>query len=290
MSDELPLIQLKDPEMNRSYKAAERKKKQEEKNKARNKKATAKKKSSGGGGPLAFLESTNDWLEDVPYRIIAAYENFIKDGENLAQSKVDKFCAWLAWKVNVAVERKRQTVLKILHEQYKSTVMGKVMKMASAIQSFCSDPLGALGTFASAIFGPVVAVFKWITELTKQILRLAVNLANIMSVLPPAPPNPQINYDKFKLKIKSISMAEVTADPSSLPAPESMFPEPPKPFSKETFTEAFEGTSASLKSSQVKYTLSEEDKKALTGFNSRGYSVSEVLAEETSTGIPKTIF
>ena len=290
MSDELPLIQLKDPEMNRSYKAAERKKKQEEKNKARNKKATAKKKSSSGGGPLAFLESTNDWLEDVPYRIIAAYENFIKDGENLAQSKVDKFCAWLAWKVNVAVERKRQTILKILHEQYKSTVMGKVMKMASAIQSFCSDPLGALGTFASAIFGPVVAVFKWITELTKQILRLAVNLANIMSVLPPAPPNPQINYDKFKLKIKSISMAEVTADPSSLPAPELMFPEPPKPFSKETFTEAFEGTSASLKSSQVKYMLSEEDKKALTGFNSKGYSISEVLAEETSTGIPKTIF
>ena len=85
-------------------------------------------------------------------------------------------------------------------------------------------------------------------------------------------------------------MAEIIADPSSLPAPEVIFPEPPKPFSKETFTEAFEGASASLKSSQVKYTLSEEDKKALTGFNSKGYSISEVLAEETITEIPKTIF
>ena len=292
MSEELPLIQLKDKELERSRKAAERKKKQEEREKERNKKATAKKKASSSGvsgGPLDFLKSTNEWLEDMPTRIIEAYDNFIKDGENVAQSKVDKFCVWLAWKVNVAVERKRQVVLRILHDQYRTTVGGKVMQAANAIQSFCSDPLGALGTFASVLFGPVVVVFKWMAELAHQILKLAVNLAKIMAVLPPTPPSPQINYDKFKLQVKSISMAEVVADPNNLPPPEVVFPEPPRPFSKETFAETFEG-SALLKSSQKKYILSEDDRKALLGFDTR--SSLEVLQDETSVQntSPNSIF
>ena len=292
MTDELPLIQLKDKELERSRKAAERKKKQEEKEKERNKKATEKKKASStgaSGGPLDFLKYTNEWLEDMPVRIVEAYDNFVKDGEKVAQSNVDTFCIWLAWKVNVAVERKRQVILRILHEQYKTTVGGKVMQAATAIQSFCSDPLGALGTFASVLFGPVVAVFKWAVELAHQILKLAANLAKIMAVLPPSPPSPQINYDQFKLTIKSISMAEVVADPSTLPPPEVVFPEPPKPFSKETFEASFEGTNFSLKSSQMKYTLSEEDKKALAGFDDR--TSLEVLQSETAVDkLPNTIF
>ena len=292
MAEELPLIQLKNNgELNRSYNFFNRKKKEEDKEKERNKKATAKKASKGGssGGPFGFLKTTNDWLEDCPERIIAAYDNFIGDGENLAQSKVDKFCAWLAWKVNIAIERKRQTILKILHEQYQTTAAGKVMAVANAIKKFCNDPIGAIGSFAGAIFGPVAAVFKWVVELASEILRLAANLAKIMAALPPTPPNPHINYDKFKLKVNSISMAEIASDPSSLPPPEVMFPEPPKPFTKETFTEGFESSSANLKSQQKKYTLSDEDKKALMGFSVSQYSLEEALIEETNVGIPNSI-
>lgn len=286
----LPLIQIPDKELERARKADERREKKEEKERKRNERATSKKKAkekakkSGSGGPLGFLQSTNDWLEDVPIRIVAAYENFIGNGEKIAQKKVDVICTWLAWKVNIAVERKRQVVIKILHEQQKTTVYGKVMRMATAIQDFCSDPLGALGAFASAIFGPVIAVFKFAVELGRQVLKLAANLAKIMSALPPAPPDPHINYDKFKLKINSISMAEISADPSRLPAPETMFPEPPKPFTKKSFEEGFEKESASLKSSKKKYTLSKEDKETLSMFNT-GSSLSDVIKEQTMSEV-----
>lgn len=283
MADELPLIQVTNDEYERAVAASQYRQTAKEKQEERNKQSTAKKKSGPPDGPLSFLKTTNDWLEDVPIRITTAYNNFIGNGEDLAQSKVDIFCAWLAWKVNIAVERKRQAVLQILYDQYKSTAGGKVASVAQAIQSFCNDPIGAIGALAGAIFGPVFAVFKWIVELGKEILRLASNLARIMAVLPPSPPNPHINYDKFKLKVKSISMAEVTSNPYNLPPPEVMFPEPQKPFTKESFTEGFEKATASLKSSKKKYVLSEEDKKTLAGFNT--LSLSDVISAETNIDI-----
>lgn len=291
MADELPiipLIQIPDKKLDKARKSFERKKKQEEKQKERNKKSTAKKKSSGGGGgkdPLAFLQTTNDWLEDVPVRISTAYENFIGDGENLAQSKVDKFCAWLAWKVNIAIERKRQKILEILHGQYESTAVGKVMKMATTIQSFVSDPLGTIGDFAGGIFGPVIDTFKWIGKLISEVIRLASNLGSIMSALPPSPPNPRINYDKFKLQIKSISLGEVIGGADSLPPPEVMFPEPPKPFTKDTFKDGFEKTSAALKSAKKKYFPSEEDKKTLEALNTPETSAYKVVKKEEEADV-----
>lgn len=282
----LPLVQIPTKEIEKARKADERRKKQEEKEKERNKKATAKKlskdKLSKGKilkGPFAFLEPVNEWLEKVPRRIIAAYNNFIGSGEHLAQSKVDQICAWLAWKVNIAVERKRQAILRILYDQNESTMMGKVMKAANAIKKFFNDPLRALGSFAGVVFGPVAAVFAWGIELAQQVIRLGANLANIMAVLPPPPPNPHINYDKFKLHIKGISMKDLTTDPKNLPSPESMFPEPPKPFTKETFKEGFEKASARLKSSQKKYTLSEEDAAVLSGFQTT--SLEDIIREQT---------
>ena len=76
-----------------------------------------------------------------------------------------------------------------------------------------------------------------------------------------------INYNKFKLKVKTISMSDIKSDPSNLPAPEVMFPEPERPFSKETFTKTFETDSSKLKSVKVKYKLKEQDKKALESLN-----------------------
>ena len=58
-------------------------------------------------------------------------------------------------------------------------------------------------------------------------------------------------------------MSIITSDPSNMPAPEVLFPEPPKPFSKDSFTEAFETATASLKSSKLKYTLKGDDRKSM---------------------------
>ena len=279
MAEELPLIQISNTEYNRAVKSSERRIKAAEREKERNKKSTANKNGKSSG-PLAFLRYTNEWLEDMPTRINSAFNNFVGDGERTLQSKVDIICAWLAWKVNIAIERKRQAVIKILYDQYGTTVGGKVMAVAGAVQNFVSDPIGAIAGFASSLFSPVTFVFKFITELLVEILKLAENLARIVSALPPSPPNPHINYDKFKLKVGSISMADVMTDPRNLPSPEVMFPEPKKPFSKDTFAESFENTKANLKSNKIVYKLSEDDKKTLEAMNEAAISMAESALDD----------
>lgn len=228
-------------------------------------------------GPLDFLTATNQWLEKVPLTYIEALENMVGNAETAVQSKVDQICVWLSWKVNIAIERKRQAIIKILYEQYQSTMMGKVMKTAMAVKSFLSNPLGAIGSFASAIAAPIAAVLSWISILMVEIPKLAENLAKIASALPPTPPNPNINYDKFKVKVGSISMGMITSDPSSLPPPEVMFPEPPKPFSKQTFDKSFQ-SEAKLKSNSVIYKLPD----------SEAQSLQELIAKETKVEFDDT--
>ena len=225
--------------------------------------------------PFDFLKTANDWLEKVPLRITRAFENFVGTGERTTQEKVDKICVWLAWKANIAIERLRQRLIRILYDQYKTTAGGKVMQAATAVQKFVSDPLGALGSFASTVFSPVGSIIAWSNMLLVELPRLAANLARIVQVLPPEPPSPNINYDKFKLKVGSISMAIITSDPSNLPTPESMFPEPEKPFSKNSFNKVFTESSANLKSNTVKYKLNEDD----------ANSLKTLLEKETSTNL-----
>lgn len=189
--------------------------------------------------PLSFLEETNDWLEEYPINIGVAFDNMVGKGQDIAQDKVDVICEWLAWKVNLAIERKRQWLVKTLHEMYKNTVFGKVMQVGRAIEKFVKNPLEAIGDFANAIFGPVGIVFQWVITLAKELPRLARNLAYIAYSLPPDPPTPRINYNKFKLNIGSISMDMIEQDPSNLPSPESMFPEPERPFSANSFEKEF---------------------------------------------------
>jgi hypothetical protein len=282
----LEAIEIPNRALNRARKANERKKKQEEKEAERNKKATSKtqskkqaKKSGDASGPLAFLKTTNYWLENVPIRIITAFENFIGNGEKAIQARVDIICTWLAWKVNIAIERKRQIVLKILYEQYQHTVAGKVMQAAMAVKSLVTNPLGAIGTFAGVLFGPFAAVISWVSELISEILKLAENLAKIVKALPPTPPNPHINYDKFKLKVGSISLATVTTDPSNLPPPEVLFPEPEKPFTKEAFMKGWTTASANLKSMKTMYKLNDEDKKTLEAMNKNNIDIGTALAD-----------
>lgn len=213
--------------------------------------------------PFAFLKTTNDWLESVPKRARKALNNAVGNGEKIAQSKVDEVCIWLSWKINVQIERVRQSLIRTLYGMIQSTAAGRVMKMATAIKEFVSDPLGALGTFASAIFSPVSAVFSWTSTLVKEVPRLAENLANIASVLPPEPPNSRINYDKFKIKVKSFSWSTLTSDPSKLPPPEVVFPPPSSIQSpKITFDKAMEEDSK-LKSNKMKYKLTKEQENSL---------------------------
>lgn len=213
--------------------------------------------------PFDFLTSLNDWLESVPLRTINAFENMIGDGEKAVQSKVDRICAWLAWKVNIAIEGMRQRLLKALYNTYKNTVVGKVMQIMNVIQNFVKNPLEAIGSFASAIFAPYGAVISWYQTLIKEVPRLAKNLSNVASALPPTPPNPHINFNAFKIKVKTISISDVTSNPDNLPPPEVMFPEPEKPFSTDTFNDVFMNVSAKLKTNRLIYKLNEKDKQAL---------------------------
>lgn len=234
-------------------------------------------------GAFDWLKSTNDWLEEVPENVTNGFDNFIGTGEHVVQEKVDIFCEYMAWKTNRGIERVRQGVIKALHAMYQNTVGGRVAKVATAVTDFIKDPIGAVGSFADAIGGPVKAVKDWGKVLIVEIPRLAKNIANIVSTLPPQPPNPSINYDKFKLKVNSIGMKNIIADPSNLPSPEVMFPEPDdlkKPFSAQTFQNIFDNTSAGLKSTKLKYTLSPEDTVMME--NMKFKSLEEQIIEATS--------
>lgn len=209
--------------------------------------------------PFDFLKLTNDWLEKYPVRIVASFGQYFRSGNEYTQDKVDIICRWLAWRVNIAIERRRQEVIKALYEMYMTTATGKVMQVAMAVQNFAKDPIKSVGDFAGAIFGPVVTVIKWVTMLAKELPRLAKNLAKIAQSLPPEPPSPYINYNAFKLKIKTVDMSTITSDPANLPAPEVMFPEPTRPWSKEAFAAEMNGLSNWKEKHKKKYELKEDN-------------------------------
>lgn len=215
------------------------------------------------GNPFQFLESINEWLESVPERAIAALSNSIGDGNKIAQEKVDAICTWVSWKINIQIERVRQATLKALYGMYKDTVVGRVIQVTTVVKEFVSDPIGNIISFAKAIFAPFAPVTSWFRLLVKEVPRLANNLAKIASSLPPAPPTLRINYDKFKIKVKTIDIQTITTDPNKLPPPEVMFPEPPKPFSTEVFENIFTNASAKLKSNQMVYKLTDKQKESL---------------------------
>lgn len=224
---------------------------------------TKSSKGSSNSNPFEFLECTNDWLESVPERAINALNNSVGNGEKIAQAKVDAICLWVSWKINIQIERVRQATLRALYGMYKNTAAGKVIQVINVIKEFVSDPIKTIGSFASAIFAPFAPIVKWLPTLQRELPRLAKNLANIASSLPPTPPSPHINYDKFKIKVKTISISTITSDPNKLPSPEAMFPEPPKPISSEIFESIFNNSSAKLKSNKVMYKLTERQKESL---------------------------
>ena len=133
--------------------------------------------------------------------------------------------------------------------------------MAFAIQAFVNDPIGAVGDFASGIFKPIKIVFDWVAALIKEVPRFASNLANVVSTLPPSPPSPNINFDKFKLKVNSIGMKEIIKGPAGLKNPEDMFPKPIDPYQQDNFI-LFGDNSAEFVDEALekkKYTLKPDD-------------------------------
>lgn len=199
---------------------------------------------------LEWLKKVNDFLEQVPLQVTEWFEHTFKSGEKLTQDFVDRQCAWLAWKINIMVERKRQEVLKTLHDEYGGYL--GALQVVTVFKQAVTDPIGTLGSVFNTIAGPYAKVVDFLKTLMKEIPRLAANLAKIASSLPPAPPNPRINFNAFKLNIKSISMADVI-NGGSLPTPEQMFPEPPKPFGKASFDSSFENAPISKGINEVIY-------------------------------------
>ena len=187
---------------------------------------------------LDWLVKVNDVLEGIPSSIIKYFRALTQSGEKLTQSYVDIVCRWLAWRVNITVERIRQRVIRTLWEQYGKYLA--MMQCVNTVQKVVSDPIGALGSFVGKFASPVKAVISFVTTLAKEVPRLAANLANIASALPPDPPNPDINFNEFKLQIHTISMQDVIKGPDGMPTPEQMFPKPTGPFSKEAFNASFD--------------------------------------------------
>ena len=203
-------------------------------------------------GALDFLKSVNDWLEQVPVKALSFFRHMFKAGEEYTQEFVDACCIWIAWKINIMVERMRQKVIKQLQSHYEGA-----MAVAQSMNIFVkavTDPIGTIGGVFNYFAKPIKIVKEFYEVLIVEIPRLAENLANISNSLPPEPPNPRINFNAFKLRIGTISMAEIMK--KSMPKPEEMFPEPPSPFSKAAFDKSFDEAKAKTAEDDIVYKLS----------------------------------
>ena len=57
---------------------------------------------------LDWLVKINDYLENFPTTILSYFDALTAFGENLTQEYVDIWCRYLAWQVNINIERLRQ--------------------------------------------------------------------------------------------------------------------------------------------------------------------------------------
>lgn len=210
-------------------------------------------------GALDYLVSFNDFLERVPINALEFFKKMFKAGEEYTQDFVDACCRWIAWKINIMVERQRQKVIKKLAGQYSGAQ--KVAATLNVVKNALSDPIGTLGSVFSWWVKPYSKATEFVKTLIREIPRLTENLANIMNSLPPEPPNPRINFNAFKLKINTITLADLAG--SQMPTPEEMFPAPPSPFSKEVFDKSFENASAQTAEEQVLYKMSGDNASAI---------------------------
>lgn len=210
--------------------------------------------------PLEYLSSFNDFLEQVPKNVNTFFSQTFKKGEEYTQDFVDACCRWMAWKINIMIERQRQKVIKTLKSQYDGAFA--VIQGLNIVKNALSDPIGTAGSVFGWLSGPISKAKNFVTTLMVEIPRLAANLANIASSLPPAPPNPSINFNAFKLQIGTISMAELTGG-GAMPSPEEMFPAPPSPFSKATFDSSFENAPIAEGTDEVMYKLDGDNSGAL---------------------------
>jgi hypothetical protein len=212
-------------------------------------------------GALDYLKSFNDFLEQVPVNASNFFKATFKAGEEYTQTYVDTVCRWMAWKININVERLRQKTIKMLSEQYGAAL--GVVQALNVVKNAAMNPLDAAGSAFSFFSKPIAAATSFVKTLMTEIPRLAANLANIANSLPPAPPNPDINFNAFKLKINTISMADLSG--ASMPTPEEMFPEPAKPFGKEAFNSSFENAKSAAADEGVVYKLPKKSEKKISG-------------------------
>lgn len=208
---------------------------------------------------LDWLKDANDFLEKVPISILNYFDKLAKNIEQMAQKQIDIICRWLAWKVNIMVERKRQEIIKYLYAEW-GCYMQLNKQAAPLLQKPTVSVKGifmVLEAFLDPYLKPVKTILSFLKTLMIEIPRLAKNLAKIADALPPTPPTPNVNYHAFKLKIGTISLKDIMTNPDSMPTPEEMFPEPQRPFGKEFFNAAFDDAKKITAKDKIIYKLPE---------------------------------
>lgn len=233
---------------------------------------------------LDWLVKVNDCLEELPENVIDFYNSFIKSAKDLTQEYVDKVCEWMAWWVNVTVERLRQKTIKTLIQQYSSYFV--VLKWVQVIQDVMKNPIKAIGSFFGMFSKPVQAVIEFITVLAVELPRLAENLAKIVEALPPSPPTELgINFNAFKknLKINTVTMKDITSGGNFVP-PEKMFPEPESPFGKAAFEAAFSGAKSIPTQDRLKEYLPNAIDEEVKGKSKSASAISQEINKQINNG------
>ena len=201
---------------------------------------------------LGYLKMANASLEQIPTIINNYFERLGKMSNAVTQEYVDEVCRFVARGINIKVERLRQFVLRNMYNQI--TIVRVVIDTINIAKQVIEDPLGTIPSFFGKIISPFSTAVRYTVELFQELARLAQNVQRILQVIPPESPNPEINFNAFKLRFGEFSIGAMGSS-ESLPDPEVLFPAPVNPFGKEAFRKAWEkGKEERETTSKVIYT------------------------------------
>ena len=143
-----------------------------------------------------------------------------------AQETVDDVCIRLSDKINSELSIKRADLVNCLHNQYSTSqeIVTKFSPVATAINnlslptklddviSILTDTINSLKNFAELFLGPYKEAIEFTIQLTPKLIELSKQIDKISklpSKIPPIPNQPNLNYDKLKIKVDPITLDEI---------------------------------------------------------------------------------
>lgn len=178
-------------------------------------------------GRFDWLDKLNEVLEKVPDNVDKGLANSIK----LGQSTVDTSCLWTSYETSKLIELQRRMTVTALHGMYEkyTEIIALLEPLIKLSVTDLGSVIDAIKLIIKILSGPYYDAVAFVTELAPKLQELTNNLLAIALYTPTIPPGTEINFDKFKLTVFPITMAEVISPPKPWPPIDTVIPKPDIP-------------------------------------------------------------